>query len=54
MNMLNALEKFLSTNPTIHCHRLFPEFDSLIRTNEKLIEYPTLKPRLFAAFNKIQ
>lgn len=52
MGMLKHLEDFLLANPVIYCQRLYAEFEDTFRKNAKLIEVPTLKPRLFTAFEK--
>lgn len=52
MSMFGALETFFTNNPVIYCKRLYTEFENLIRNNPKLIDFPTLKPRFFAAFDK--
>ena len=50
MGMLKHLEDFLLNNPVIYCQRLYTEFEDTLRKNAKLIEVPTLKPRLFTVF----
>ena len=50
--MFRTLEEFLLSNPTIYCQREFHELENLFRSNPKLLEVPTLKPRLFTAFEK--
>lgn len=52
MGMFAPLEAFFAANPAIYCRRLYSEFEGIIRSNPKLVDYPTLKPRFFAAFDK--
>lgn len=54
MGMYRHLEDFFQANPIIFCKRLFGEFESQIRNNAKLVDFPTLKPRLFTAFDRLE
>jgi len=46
------LEEFLSSTPRIYCTGLYSDFDNDLRSN-KLREWATLVPRLYAAFGKL-
>ena len=54
MGMLHQLENFLLANSFINCQRRFSEFEEVLKTHPKLYEVPTLKPRLYSAFEKYE
>jgi tetratricopeptide (TPR) repeat protein len=50
--MYKNLEEFLSNNPKIYCTALYSDFENDFKSN-KLKESPTLVPRLYAAFGRL-
>jgi hypothetical protein len=54
MESFSLLENFFKQNSNIYCKRLFVEFEGLIKSNENLINYATLKPRFYTAFDKLE
>lgn len=54
MSYFRQLEEFFLANPLIFCTNLFPEIQNSIKNNAKLVEFPTLKPRLYMAFDRTE
>lgn len=50
--MHKQLEEFLANNPKIFCTNLFSDFDNDLKSS-RLKDSPTLVPRLYAAFGKL-
>ncbi len=54
MSYFRQLEEFFLNNPIIFCKNLFEEIQNSIKNNAKLVEFPTLKPRLYTAFDRVE
>lgn len=54
MSYFRQLEEFFLNNPIVFCKNLFEEIQNSIKNNAKLVEFPTLKPRLYMAFDRIE
>lgn len=42
----------MNRNPNLYCQKYYSDFEDDLKKNPKFYEVPTLRPKLFAAFDK--